>query len=100
MKKLFKIFPGSFIFIFLGSLIPFWFMGFSSSSRTFYNFICFFALMIILYFPIWLATLGQERSENFPHLTKHLNNKFIASIIIVIWSIAALYALGYFKSIQ
>ena len=50
--------------------------------------------MIILYFPIWLATLGEERTENFPRLAKYMNDKIVVSLIIIIWIITAIFGLS------
>ncbi len=50
--------------------------------------------MCILYFPIWLGTLGEERAENFPRLAKYMNDKIVVSLIIIIWIITAIFGLS------
>ena len=52
-------------------------------------------MMCILYFPIWLVTLGEERAENFPRLAKYMNDKIVVSLIIIIWIIAAIFGFSY-----
>ena len=97
MRKIFKFFPLSFIILFLGGILGCWVYLLNPNDRTFYNFINLFAMMSILYFPLWLGALGEERAENFPRLTKYLNDKFVASLIIIIWIIAAIFGLSFIK---
>mgnify|MGYP001261469485 CR=1 FL=1 len=94
MRKILKIFPATFIILFLGGLLGFWIYLIKPWNRTLDNFINLFAMMCILYFPIWLGTLGEERAENFPRLAKYMNDKIVVSLIIIIWIITAIFGLS------
>ena len=97
MKKLKILFPSTFLIWFVGGLIYVWFIMMDSWNRTLENFLTTLAFMSVLYFPIWIATLGEERANHFPKLSRFINNKIGAAIVIVIWLIAAFMSVDFFK---
>ena len=97
MNKFLKIFPGTFIFLFVSGLIAVWFLMMDPWNRTFENFKNMFAYMCVLYFPLWLGILAQERSDEYPRLSRFLNNKLVVTILLIIWFLAAIGGINYFK---
>lgn len=97
MKKILKIFPGTFIFLFVSGLIAVWFLMMDPWNRTFENFKNVFAYMCVLYFPFWLGIFAQERSDEYPRLSKLLNNKLLVYVLVIVWLIAVIVGLNFFK---
>ena len=93
-----KFFPTvSFWVMFVPSFILGWFVAISSWNRTFENFINYTVVMMVLFFPIYLATLESKGFNTESKIVKFLNNKVFVWSFLILYFIFVIYILSIFK---
>ena len=95
MKKFFP--SASFWVMFIPSFIIVWFVAIPSWNRNFENFINYVVVMIVLFFPIYLATIESKGFNTDSKIVKFLNNKAFVWSFLIIYFIFAMYILSLFK---